>query len=54
LNVPFYLHPRSAAGPGADVRRPPWLRGASWAFGVEAATHALRLMASGIFDTHPA
>jgi 2,3-dihydroxybenzoate decarboxylase len=31
----------------------PWLRGASWAFGVETATHALRLMASGMFDTHP-
>src|SRR4051812_41340781 len=54
LNVPFYLHPRDplpSRVPGYDGH--PWLWGASWAFGVETATHALRLMASGIFDTHP-
>ena len=54
LNVPFYLHPRDplpSRVPAYDGH--PWLRGASWAFGVETATHALRLMASGIFDTHP-
>ena len=54
LNVPFYLHPRDplpSRVPRYDGH--PWLRGASWAFGVETATHALRLMASGIFDTHP-
>ncbi len=54
LNVPFYLHPRDplpARVPIYDGH--PWLRGASWAFGVETATHALRLMASGMFDTHP-
>ena len=54
LGVPFYLHPRDPL-PG---RMPiydghPWLRGASWAFGVETGTHALRLMASGVFDAHP-
>ena len=54
LNVPFYLHPRDPL-PGRVPMYDghPWLRGASWAFGVETATHALRLMASGIFDTHP-
>jgi predicted TIM-barrel fold metal-dependent hydrolase len=54
LNVPFYLHPRDplpSRVPSYDGH--PWLWGASWAFGVETATHALRLMASGIFDTHP-
>jgi 2,3-dihydroxybenzoate decarboxylase len=54
LNVPFYLHPRDplpSRVPAYDGH--PWLWGASWAFGVETATHALRLMASGIFDTHP-
>jgi 2,3-dihydroxybenzoate decarboxylase len=54
LDVPFYLHPRDPLPdrvPGYDGH--PWLRGASWAFGVETATHALRIMASGIFDTHP-
>ena len=30
-----------------------WLLGPTWAFGVEAATHALRLMGSGLFDRCP-
>ena len=54
LGVPFYLHPRDplpSRVPAYDGH--PWLWGASWAFGVETATHALRLMASGVFDTHP-
>jgi 2,3-dihydroxybenzoate decarboxylase len=55
LGVPFYLHPRDPLETNrhAMYEGHPWLRGASWAFGVETATHALRLMASGIFDTHP-
>jgi 2,3-dihydroxybenzoate decarboxylase len=54
LNVPFYLHPRDplpAREPIYDGH--PWLLGPVWAFGVETATHALRLMASGLFDRHP-
>jgi predicted TIM-barrel fold metal-dependent hydrolase len=31
----------------------PELLGASWAFTVETATHALRLMTSGLFDRFP-
>ncbi len=54
LGVPFYLHPRDPLPERVTFYEGhPWLRGASWAFGVETATHALRLMASGIFDTHP-
>jgi gamma-resorcylate decarboxylase len=54
LGVPFYLHPRDPLANRTTIYDGhPWLRGASWAFGVETATHALRLMASGIFDTHP-
>jgi 2,3-dihydroxybenzoate decarboxylase len=54
LGVPFYLHPRDPLPNRVTFcDGHPWLRGASWAFGVETATHALRLMASGIFDTHP-
>jgi gamma-resorcylate decarboxylase len=54
LNVPFYLHPRDPLPERTTFYDGhPWLRGASWAFGVETATHALRLMSSGIFDTHP-
>jgi predicted TIM-barrel fold metal-dependent hydrolase len=54
LGVPFYLHPRDPLPNRMPIYDGhPWLRGASWAFGVETATHALRLMASGIFDVHP-
>jgi 2,3-dihydroxybenzoate decarboxylase len=54
LGVPFYLHPRDPLASRMTIYDGhPWLRGASWAFGVETATHALRLMASGIFDAHP-
>ena len=54
LDVPVYLHPREPL----PHREPiydghPWLTGPVWAFGVETATHALRLMASGLFDRHP-
>jgi predicted TIM-barrel fold metal-dependent hydrolase len=54
LNVPFYLHPRDplpAREPIYDGH--PWLLGPVWAFGAETATHALRLMSSGVFDRHP-
>lgn len=54
LGVPFYLHPRDPLPERTTFYDGhPWLRGASWAFGVETATHALRLMASGMFDRHP-
>ena len=54
LDVPFYLHPRNPLP--ADTRiyeGHPWLMGPTWAFGQETAVHALRLMASGLFDQHP-
>ncbi|HVZ23261.1 MAG TPA: amidohydrolase family protein [Vicinamibacterales bacterium] len=55
LGVPFYLHPRDPLPERTTFYDGhPWLRGAAWAFGVETATHALRLMASGVFDRHPA
>jgi gamma-resorcylate decarboxylase len=52
LDVPFYLHPRNPM----ELRvyeGHPWLQGSAWAFGLETATHALRLMGSGLFDRHP-
>jgi 2,3-dihydroxybenzoate decarboxylase len=54
LTAPFYLHPRDPL----PSREPiydghPWFRGSAWAFGAETALHALRLMASGLFDRHP-
>jgi gamma-resorcylate decarboxylase len=54
LDVPVYLHPREPlpvqqqlyAGFEALV-------GSAWAFAHETATHAIRLMLSGLFDRHP-
>ncbi len=55
LEVPFYLHPRN---PLPDQRRiyagREQLLGPTWAFGVETATHALRLILGGVFDRFPA
>jgi gamma-resorcylate decarboxylase len=54
LNVPFYLHPRDPI-PGREpvYDGHPWFTGSAWAFGVETAIHALRLMGSGLFDRYP-
>ena len=54
LGVPFYLHPRNPLPADARIYKDhPWLLGPTWAFGQETAVHALRLMASGLFDRHP-
>lgn len=55
LDVPIYIHPD--ASPPAVVETCyqdyPALLGPGWAYTVESATQALRLMLSGLFDTHP-
>jgi gamma-resorcylate decarboxylase len=54
LGVPFYLHPRNPLpGQTQAYEGRPELLGPTWAFGVETATHALRLIVSGLFDRHP-
>lgn len=54
LDVPFYLHPRNPLPRDARIYDGhPWLLGPTWAFAQETAVHALRLMASGLFDEHP-
>ena len=54
VGVPFYLHPRDPLLSREPILEGhPWLQGSAWAFGVETAIHALRLMASGLFDRHP-
>lgn len=54
LGMPFYLHPRNPIAAWAQIYQGhPWLLGPTWAFGQETAVHALRLMASGLFDKHP-
>jgi len=54
LDVPVYLHPREPLPSQQKAYEGhPWLLGAAWAFGVETATHALRLIGSGLFDEYP-
>lgn len=53
LNIPLYLHPRdpseNLAGPAMNIAG---FR-IGWSYGVETATHALRLIAAGVFDRFP-
>jgi gamma-resorcylate decarboxylase len=54
LRVPVYLHPRDPLPGNQGVYEGhPELFGAVWTFTVETATHALRLMTSGLFDRFP-
>ena len=54
LGLPFYLHPRNPLDQDARIYGGhPWLKGPAWAFAQETAVHALRLMASGLFDECP-
>lgn len=54
LGVPIYLHPRNPLPSARHLYRGrEELLGPTWAFTVETATHALRLMTSGLFDRHP-
>lgn len=54
LDVPFYLHPREPMPENYHTLDGHyWIHGAPWSFGVETATHALRLMCSGLFDEYP-
>lgn len=54
LDVPIYLHPRDPL-PHQQViyEGHPGLMGPAWAWGFETATHALRLILSGLFDRFP-
>jgi len=54
LDMPFYLHPRNPLPSMAPIYDGhPWLLGPTWAFAQETAVHALRMMASGLFDQYP-
>jgi gamma-resorcylate decarboxylase len=54
LGVPVYLHPREPL-PAQQVIYCGYesLVGSAWGFAHETATHAVRLMLSGLFDRHP-
>jgi 2,3-dihydroxybenzoate decarboxylase len=60
LDVPIYLHPAIPNQTVVDTyfdgyrnNDYPILMGAVWGFTVETATHALRLILSGVFQEHP-
>jgi predicted TIM-barrel fold metal-dependent hydrolase len=54
LDVPFYLHPRDPLLSRQQCYEGyRWLAGSPWGFAVETSIHALRLMASGLFDEYP-
>lgn len=55
LDVPIYLHPDESPAGVVDAyyRDCPALLGPGWAYTVETATQALRLMISGLFDVYP-
>ncbi|WP_262421725.1 amidohydrolase family protein [Paraburkholderia sp. UCT31] len=54
LEVPVYLHPREPL-PGQQRIYEGYasLVGSAWGFAHETATHAIRLMLSGLFDRYP-
>jgi predicted TIM-barrel fold metal-dependent hydrolase len=54
LGVPVYLHPREPMPDQQKAYRGyPGMLGSAWGFGVETATHAVRLILSGVFDRFP-
>lgn len=54
LRVPIYLHPRVPLASQQRIYKGyPALMGSAWGFGHETATHALRLIMSGLFDRYP-
>lgn len=54
LGIPVYLHPRPSLQPVRDAlySGAEYLANATWGFTSETATHALRLVYSGLFDRH--
>jgi 2,3-dihydroxybenzoate decarboxylase len=59
LDVPIYLHPSIPLQPVMDAyykdytKDFPMVIRAAWGFTVETATQAIRMVLSGIFDSHP-
>ncbi|SAK84963.1 amidohydrolase 2 [Caballeronia pedi] len=53
LDVPLYLHPTDALVNPRVLDGHPELTGATWGWGVETGSHALRLLFSGVFDRFP-
>jgi len=53
LGAPLYLHPRAPSDGMAAPFRDYNMDGSIWGYAVDASTHALRLMLSGVLDRFP-
>ena len=53
LGVPIYLHPADPVVPAPVLDGLPALRRATWEWGFETGSHALRLVFGGVFDRFP-
>jgi 2,3-dihydroxybenzoate decarboxylase len=53
LDVPVYLHAADAAALPASQAGRPELRGPTWSWTAETATHALRIVFGGVFERFP-
>lgn len=59
LDVPIYIHPSSPVQAVVEayfkdyLAEYPGLLGAGWGFTLETATHAIRMILSGMFDAYP-
>jgi 2,3-dihydroxybenzoate decarboxylase len=54
LDVPVYLHPRIPLPNQQRIYKGyDGLLGSAWGFGIETATHVVRMMLSGLFDRRP-
>ncbi|PSJ40637.1 amidohydrolase family protein [Allosphingosinicella deserti] len=53
LDRPIYLHPRAPSNGMAAPFRDYSMGGSIWGFGIEAGTHAVRMILGGVFDRYP-
>jgi 2,3-dihydroxybenzoate decarboxylase len=53
LGAPIYLHPTDPVAPSPVLAGHTGLRRATWEWGFETGSHALRLVFSGLFDRFP-
>jgi len=53
LDRPIYIHPRAASDGMSGPLRDYGMDSAMWGYGVEVGTHAVRMMAAGVFDRFP-
>ena len=53
LKAPVYIHPNNPIDYPAMYKDHPELWGPMWSWGVETATHAMRVVTAGIFERYP-